>query len=194
MIQSRHIDHLILAGGQARRMQGQDKGLVPLAGKDMIAHVLDRLSPEGKVWISANRNQQRYAAYGEVLPDSQQGFLGPLAGIYTGLVACTSEWLLVAPCDAPLITPGLAILLQQQRPPDASICVASDGKRLQPVFCLLKQSLHKDLGTQLANGQRKIDTWFAKHLVHTVTITDPQCFINVNTEEERDNLEKILAN
>ena len=46
---------VILAGGQARRMGGADKAFVTLAGRPLIAHVLDRLEPQvERVLISAN--------------------------------------------------------------------------------------------------------------------------------------------
>ena len=43
---ARSITGLVLAGGQGRRMGTVDKGLVPLAGRPMVAHVLERLAPQ----------------------------------------------------------------------------------------------------------------------------------------------------
>jgi len=40
------VSAVILAGGRATRMGGDDKGWVPLAGKPLIEHVLDRLRPQ----------------------------------------------------------------------------------------------------------------------------------------------------
>lgn len=40
------VDGLILAGGMARRMGGEDKGLVQLNNKPMIQHVIERFSPK----------------------------------------------------------------------------------------------------------------------------------------------------
>ena len=51
------IAGLILAGGQSRRMQGQDKGLQMLNGQMLVAHVIARLRPQlGQVWLCANRH------------------------------------------------------------------------------------------------------------------------------------------
>ena len=59
---------LILAGGQASRMGGVDKGLQTLAGKTLALHVLERLRPQvGQLLISANRNLELYRAYGHPL-------------------------------------------------------------------------------------------------------------------------------
>jgi molybdenum cofactor guanylyltransferase len=54
---------VILAGGEGRRMGGVDKALVRLAGRPLIAHVLDRLEPQvDRVLISANGDPARFAA------------------------------------------------------------------------------------------------------------------------------------
>ena len=57
------ITGLILAGGLARRMQGErsgvDKGLVDFRGEAMIAHVVRRLAPQVQsLLINANRNHE----------------------------------------------------------------------------------------------------------------------------------------
>ena len=103
------ITGLILAGGQARRMGGQDKGLVPLAGRPLIAWVIAALTPQvGRILISANRNQAAYAGFGHpVIGDEAggaelAGFQGPLAGIATAMTRAETPWLLTLPCDAPL--------------------------------------------------------------------------------------------
>ena len=52
------IDAVILAGGMARRMDGNDKGLVDLNGQAMICHTIDKLSSQvDNIMINANRNQ-----------------------------------------------------------------------------------------------------------------------------------------
>ncbi|MBP9662373.1 MAG: NTP transferase domain-containing protein, partial [Aeromonas sp.] len=54
------VSAVILAGGRATRMGGDDKGWVPLAGKPLIVHVLERLRPQvDEVLINANRSEER---------------------------------------------------------------------------------------------------------------------------------------
>ena len=66
---------LLLAGGQARRMGGVDKGLQTLHGQTLAAHVLASLAaqsqPPARCLISANRHLDAYAALGwPVLADA----------------------------------------------------------------------------------------------------------------------------
>ena len=109
------ITGLILAGGRARRMGGQDKGLIPLAGRPLIAWVIAALTPQvGRILINANRNQAAYAAFCHpVIGDEAggaelAGFQGPLAGIAAAMTRAETPWLLTLPCDAPLAPADLA--------------------------------------------------------------------------------------
>jgi molybdopterin-guanine dinucleotide biosynthesis protein A len=187
------VTGLVLAGGLGRRMGGEDKGLVELAGRPMVEHVLDVLRPQvGSVLINANRNLERYATYGHrVVPDSLEGYLGPLAGVASALPLLSTEYLLTVPCDAPLLAPDLAgRLLEACAAIDADVAVPSDGQRLQPVFLLLRARIAPSLQSYLSAGGRKIDTWFAGIRVAQVDFSDePDCFVNVNEPAERQRIE-----
>lgn len=191
------ITAIVLAGGRATRMGGVDKGLVELAGRPMIAYVLGALAPQvEQVLINANRNLERYAAFGwPVVPDEDTGFLGPLAGLSAGLRAADTPLVLTAPCDCPLLAPDLvARLYSALEAEGAEIAAPFDGQRLQPVFALVKRELKASLDTYLGGGDRKIDRWFAQHKLARVDFaTLPETFVNVNDPEERAALEARLA-
>ena len=78
---------MVLAGGLARRMGGGDKPLRLLAGRPMLDHALDRLSPQvAAVVLNANGDPARFAAYGlPVVADGLPDHPGPLAGILAAL-------------------------------------------------------------------------------------------------------------
>lgn len=190
------VTALVLAGGRATRMGGTDKGLVPLAGRPMIAWVLDAIAPQvARVLVNANRNLDAYAGFGfDVVGDVQPGFLGPLAGLATGMSHADTEFVITAPCDSPLVARDLVDRLYSACVAEsADIAVAYDGQRLQPVFALARTSLRGDLEDWLASGERKIDRWFARHDTTRVDLSDrADTFINVNKPEERDALEARL--
>lgn len=190
------VTAIILAGGRATRMGGMDKGLVELAGRPMIAHVLAALAPQvDRVIINANRNLDRYAAFGwPVAPDEDSGFLGPLAGLAAGLSAATTPLVLTAPCDSPLVAPDLVARLYSALENEAAeIAVPFDGERLQPVFALVRRELRDSLAAYLGGGDRKIDRWFAQHRLARVDFSDrPENFVNVNDPDERAAVEAKL--
>ncbi|GIU25366.1 molybdenum cofactor guanylyltransferase [Shewanella schlegeliana] len=192
------VDAVILAGGMARRMGGNDKGLVELENRPMIEHAIDRIRPQVKeILINANRNQNRYSEFGfNVISDQDSGYLGPLAGMITAMSNTQADYLLVVPCDCPLLPTDLvARMLAKLTAEDAELAVASDGKREQPVVMLLKPSLRASMKAFLDAGERKIDFWYAKHHYVVAEFSDqPNAFVNVNTPEQKQQLGEAIAN
>lgn len=186
-IQPPPLTGMILAGGKARRMGGQDKGLIPYRGRPLIAHVLGRLEPQvDAVLINANRSRDRYTQFGHpVIADAEDGFLGPLAGILAGLRAARTELLLCVPCDSPQISSELAARLASPFAQGTTrIAVASCGGRLQPVFAVLHTGLSEALDGFLRGGGRKIDEFYGAQGFEEVPFEDPDEFRNINTHEE----------
>ena len=78
---------VILAGGQATRMGGGDKGLLTLGGGTILSHVIARIEPQvDSLALNANGDATRFAELGlPVISDSISGFAGPLSGVLAGL-------------------------------------------------------------------------------------------------------------
>ena len=185
---------VVLAGGRATRMGGQDKGLIPLAGQPMVSHVIDAIRPQvAAMAINANRSHGTYAALGlPVLSDATGDYPGPLAGMAAGLAWCPADYLLILPCDGPLVPEDLTERLLAVIG-DADVAVAHDGQRLQPVHALLHRRCLSGLQAFLSDGGRKIDRWYATLDARTADFSDRrELFTNVNTPEERDAMEARL--
>jgi len=196
-VTAEEITAVILAGGRARRMGGEDKGLVLLEGREMVARVIERLAPQaGALLINANRNREAYERFGHpVLADAIDGYCGPLAGMLSGMEAARTDYVLTAPCDAPFLPRDLAARLGEALARErAEIAVAHTGERMQPVFALLERRLRSSARAYLESGERKIDTWFARHRLALADFSDaPQTFVNVNTPEEVSAAARALA-
>ncbi|MGY3569784.1 molybdenum cofactor guanylyltransferase MobA [Vibrio paucivorans] len=177
---------VILAGGQASRMGGQDKGLIELDGKPLIEHVLDRLSPQASsITINANRNQHRYMQFAPVISDTFPDYPGPLGGIHAGLLNSETDWVGFVPCDSPQINTDLVERFCSQVEPDSDILVAHDGEFKQPVFTLFHKRVLPKLTAFLESGDRKIILLYKGCNTSYVDFSDsPQCFVNLNTPEE----------
>jgi molybdenum cofactor guanylyltransferase len=195
-ISKNDITGAILAGGQARRMEGQDKGLVMLKNKPMIEYVIETLNPQvACLLINVNRNHDRYSEYGfDIVSDELSGYHGPLAGMASSLNKIKTSYMLTVPCDSPFIPNDLAqrliIALESK---DADISVAHNGERMQPVFCLIKKELLSSMNDFLNQGERKIDKWFNQHALAIADFSDiPKTFDNLNTLEDIQAVETSL--
>lgn len=189
------ITGVILAGGLARRMNNQDKGLVLYQGCPLICYALAAIVPVvgSEVLINANRNQEEYRYFGfPVIADQTDSFDGPLAGILTAIVHSRAEILLVMPCDTPLVKAAhlqkLVIAVEESK---SEIAVAFDGQRLHPVFLALKTTLKNSLEFYLNSGGRKMENWIRQHdFVKVDFSSEPDIFLNLNTPAELSALEK----
>jgi len=177
---------VILAGGQASRMGGNDKGLVELAGRAMIEHVIDTLEPQtSSITINANRNQERYKTYGSVFGDHIQDYPGPLGGMHAALHHLNNEWIGFVPCDCPQLPADLISRMAEACQSDTDIAVAHDGEHIQPVVTLLNRRILPKLERFLANGDRKIILLYKQCNMITVDFSDqPNAFVNLNTPQE----------
>jgi molybdopterin-guanine dinucleotide biosynthesis protein A len=96
----------VIAGGKSSRM-GTDKAFVPLLGKPMIEHVLDRLKGLGDEQIIIANQSQKYRylklpLFSDIYEDS-----GPLGGLHTALANATYDHVLVVACDMPWLSRSL---------------------------------------------------------------------------------------
>ena len=172
-VSKNEITAVILAGGQASRMDGDDKGLIVFRELPLIAHVVNITKPKvNQTLISANRNLEEYANFGKVISDDLEGYQGPLAGISKALKVCSTPYLLVLPCDSPLIDAALIdSLIERMEVSNVDICVAHDGSIMHATFALMQAKLEKNLEEFLEEGGRKMAHWYRQQSLETVSYT-----------------------
>ena len=194
----------LLAGGLARRMGGGDKCLRPLAGRPLLAHVIERMQPQSETLIlNANGDPGRFACFGlPVVADRIGGHPGPLAGLLTGMLwalahAPGASDLVTVPTDSPFLPLDLVGRLSSARTAaGTSIAVAASNGRVHPVVGLWPVTLAAALRTALEQeGLRKVEAWAARHPLTTVAFEgesiDP--FFNVNSPAELADAERLLS-
>ena len=176
-----NINAVILAGGLARRMNGEDKGLQCFQGKPLVQWVIERLTPQvAQISINANRNQMRYAQWGlPVFADDLPNFQGPLSGMLTALQQSKSEMTLFVPCDSPVFPLNLVAKLQQNTAKNGAF--AADFTRDHPTFCLLSKQLIPALSTYLAQGERRLLQFMQQQQLARVAFSSTEGeFVNFN--------------
>ena len=180
------VTGVVLAGGKASRMGGQDKGLILLNGKPLWQHVADGLLPQvSEVVISANRNLDIYRQSGfPVIADTLSGFPGPLAGLLSVMQQTSGDWFLFCPCDTPFIPDNLVERLVKQRQ-NAPVVWVHDGDRDHPAVALAHRSLAPQIVNYLASGERRVMVFMRQVGGHFVDFSDTkEAFRNINTPED----------
>lgn len=192
---------VILAGGQSTRMGGGDKGLLTLGNKPILQHVIDRLSSQtDQIALNANGAPSRFAAYGlPVIPDSIDGFAGPLAGVLAGLdwaATRNATHIVTAAADTPFFPETLVLdLIRASETQGHPIALAKTDNGRHPTFGLWPVDLRDDLREALQNGVRKVVQWTDGHGTAIAHFDDAPFdpFFNVNTPEDLTRAHELLA-
>jgi molybdopterin-guanine dinucleotide biosynthesis protein A len=187
---------LILAGGQGKRI-GYDKKKLELAGERLLPSLVERL---GKIFneVLISSNNPTGVSGLITLPDSIGE--GPMAGIYQGLLRCTSEYLYVVACDMPFINTDYIAYMQEllaREGPD--VCIARhDNGDLELFNSFYKKSCAAPMGEALSRGVYKIRLVFDQlnvHMIHGEALQkfgDREMFFNINYKEDLEQAERNL--
>lgn len=186
MVESEH-SCIILAGGEGKRMAGEDKGLVQFNERPLIEHMITIAEQASRdIIISANRHLDQYRQYGyPVIPDSTPAqnlaYRGPMAGIAACLPHCRYDTSFVVPCDTPCLSPGW--LYELERKKTRSIAIIEHNSRLQLVM-LMNTDLLSSLKKALDNNQRALMQWAMAIEHDIVTVELDRHFTNLNTHDD----------
>ncbi len=197
---------IILAGGGSSRF-GQDKGLLELAGKPMIRHILDAVSGIVDEKIIVVNSEAQARNLGGIV-ESEISIVvdidnaeGPLVGAYTGFKRAGGKYSLLLPCDTPLVSSEIVSLLMEfcsnrnaviPRYPNGYIEPLQAVYRTKPAFEAAEKALNEgrlDLRSMIDNlkGVRYISTLVLRQL-------DPKLstFFNINSPRDLAKAESIL--
>jgi molybdopterin-guanine dinucleotide biosynthesis protein A len=191
------VTGVILAGGRSTRMGGGDKCLRDLGGRPILAHIIERArSQTDSLILNANGDPGRFEAFGlPVVPDSVEGYAGPLAGVLAGLDWAASNmpgatWVASFASDAPFFPRDLVSrMLAAVEAEGADLACAASGGQAHPVFGLWRVDLREALRDAMVREHvYKVDRWTSRYRLTTVeyAITPFDPFFNANHPDDLD--------
>jgi molybdopterin-guanine dinucleotide biosynthesis protein A len=192
---------IILAGGKSSRL-GRSKALQVIEDKSLIQWVVDRLAILSTEIIIAT-------AHGEPIPCSSAVRIktvadiypgkGPLAGIYSGLIASSSSQAIVVGCDTPFLSVSLLEYMTQ-------ICSTFDvvipriKNELEPLCTVYSKNCSGPIQGLLEQDERQIRKLFnmvnVKYVEEDeINRFDPEhlSFFNINTQDDLKRARKLAA-
>ena len=180
------VQAAILAGGHSSRM-GKPKLFLDFRGNTFIAHLLTQLQQQvNDVMIAGAPDPRQLMDLGvDVIPDVLAD-TGPLAGVAAALANARREWLLLAPCDNPVLPANYATrLLHTAREQNAPLVYVRKQGREQPLYAIVRRDLRDSLDAYLATGARKVLPWYASVGAIPLDWDDSGlAFGNINTPDE----------
>ena len=198
---------VLLAGGKSSRMGGGDKCLLPLAGKPMLNHIVERLRPQlSELVLNANGDVTRFASFGlPIVADRVGGFSGPLAGVHAGLEWARanrpdSRFVITAATDTPFFPTDLVVRFRAAiGVAEPRLLIARSEEGMHPVFGLWPITLAPALEAALKTGMRKVQAWVVDQDAEQMFFpamdiggrkVDP--FFNINRPEDLAEAEALL--
>ncbi len=165
---------------------GADKAFVSLAGRPLIAHVLERLRPQvSLVFLNARENVDRFRALGCPVVVDAPGWrgAGPLAGISAALQAAKAQgfgWLATAPCDAPFLPLDFVARLKVRIAEGVPATVAVSSRGLEPMFALWPVGAVEQVEAALAAGRASPRSVLAAIGAAETPFAEEENFANLN--------------
>ena len=197
------VEGAILAGGKSSRMGEENKVFSLLAGKTLLDHVVERMSPQvERLAISASTPLNSLGTQYIIQPDLVENHEGPLVGVWSCLRATFErekfEWLAIAPCDAPFVPKNLvATLLETALVQGRPVATVRKEGRLQPTFSVWHQDLLDTLETAIIQGSIRGFMEFFDHCKPAVVDWPenifPPPFFNVNRPADLTQAERYLV-
>jgi molybdenum cofactor guanylyltransferase len=188
------IAGLVLAGGQSSRF-GSNKALALINGETLAARMLRLLSVHcGQVALSAT--EQLLGPDTPTLADPSGAPAGPLAGVLAGLRWAKSigaEWLVTAPCDAPLLPEDfLARLVEAAESAGARAAVIASSDGVHPLSAAWRVALLPALETALAKGHPPVHAFLEDLGAVKLQVADEH-LLNINTPSDLERAGQLLA-
>ena len=187
---------IILSGGKSSRM-GSDKGLLVLHEKPLIQYAIEVLKELcDDIIICANKpgyDRFGFPVIKDVYPD-----LGPIGGIYTGLLNSDSGSNFVLSCDMPFINPHTVTFLLTKRDKSLASIPIHGQNIIEPLCALYSKAILPQLKTQIRNQDLKLMNLLKTINVNWVKMDSgfefyhPNLFFNVNDQDSLEVAETIM--
>ena len=186
---------IILAGGFSSRF-GQDKGILELANKPLIKHVIDAVSPVVDETIIVTNSQERVAKYAKGMAADVQFVVdvcesrSPLIGALTGFGSAHGKYSLLLPFDTPFVSREVVSLLFELCLNKAAVIPRWPNEYIEPLHAVYQTKPALEAAkSAVAEGKLNMRSMIEKlrgvHYVSTLVIQqldqDLHTFFNINT-------------
>lgn len=183
------VSTLILAGGRSSRM-GQDKALLTIKGQPFLSKIYHLAQECTKSVYIVTPFWQKYSS---ILPadccfiEESMPFRGPLVAVANAIKYVNSEWILLLPCDLPLLTAQEVQRWLTYLPtvsPEAVAFLATNAKGWECLSGFYRRHSLGNLSEFIAQGNTSWQKWLQAQIVEPIPVLNQQLLFNCNTQED----------
>lgn len=182
---------VILAGGQNKRFDGQNKACMRIGGKRIIDRLLKVYAGLFDQIVIVTNDPAAYMDVDALIVSDHYPVRSSLNGLHAGLFAAGHEYAFFTACDTPFIQEALIRLVIDRIERNTDIVVPTTSAGFEPMFAVYKKTCLPVMARQLERDRLKIQGLFSKMRVNTIAEADLRqadsaliSFFNVNTPQE----------
>lgn len=176
------ITGVVLAGGESSRM-GEDKSLLLFRKQQLISFSIEALKPFCQdLLISSNHTAHQNFDYPCISDEHKK--IGPIAGIQSALKNSKTDYVIVLPCDSPMVKQQFVEFLISQITEDLDALVPKYGEHLEPLFAIYHRRILPIVEDQIENKNYRLTSLLERINTKTIEVQDRSCFVNINTPED----------
>jgi molybdopterin-guanine dinucleotide biosynthesis protein A len=192
---------IILCGGKTSRFGG-NKANACVGGRQVIERIFRVLEPISSriIAVTSDSNTEiRLPGDALVVADVYPG-MGPLGGLYTGLLNADSDRVLLVGCDMPFLNAGLISLMFSLVDGYDAVAPRLDSEYIEPLHTIYARACLDRIKSRLERGQQSL--WPVLKEVNTRYLEreeylplDPLMlsFFNINVPEDLEYANRIAA-
>jgi len=175
------ITCIVVAGGKSRRM-GQDKALLTISGVPMIQHIYRQLKIIFNSFLISNNTPEKFAFLGLPMVRDLRPDAGPLMGIYSSMLKCSTSAVFSCACDIPEIPLELIHEMHSHlEKNDIVIPVTYPQGQYEPLFAFYSMNCLKEIENAIMSGENKISSFFSSQRIYEFTFPENVMLKNLNS-------------
>lgn len=180
-----------MTGGKNTRMNGKKKLFLTYDEMPFYAHIFQAFRILPKTYLSVEAEEP----YKELkIPMVQDIYpaIGPIGGIYSGLLRCPEDALFVTACDMPLIDrTAVKLVCSYYRQHPGKVTVVKAGERIHPLFGIYPKTVLPLIERMIDEKNYKVMDLFTNTDVSVVELEQEKTVKNINTPWEYEQLRHI---
>jgi len=192
-----HVTGVILAGGSSKRY-GKNKAFLKIGSARLIDSIIQEMKTIFRRVILITNEKKKYE-YLEIpmFEDHVKG-LGPLGGIYTGLMSMPDQAGFFVACDMPLINRQLVRYMVDIKGNHRAV-VPSVADKIEPLHAIYFQSCLKPIKHLIASNRYQVRLFYDYIPVRYVKEDEirkfccpSKAFLNINTPDEFAKIQSLI--
>ena len=178
----RDITGVVLAGGESSRM-GEEKSLMQFKKQKLIDFSISALRPYcSEILISSSKAIHQMVSCRIIADEFRK--IGPIAGIHSALKNSKTDFIIILPCDSPMVKPQFVQYLISQIGNMDKAIVPQYQENKEPLFAVYHKSILPVIESQINNQDYRLTHLLEKVKARVIEVTDRSCFVNINTPED----------